>query len=148
MKYCVTLLFLIGFPIAVHAETPQSDAARKWGLIGVWAISCEAPASRENPFYIYESSDGRLFVRRDSGDFKDVNEVVSAKIIDENEFEITIDFRKFSRTMTAVYGKISNDKFRSRSNVDGSGHYTIKDGKLTHNGELSPVMNRCVRPVS
>jgi quercetin dioxygenase-like cupin family protein len=26
---------------ALTTETPQSDAARKWGLIGVWAISCE-----------------------------------------------------------------------------------------------------------
>ena len=46
MKYCVTLLFLIGFPIAGHAEAPQSDAARKWGLIGVWAINCDAPAEQ------------------------------------------------------------------------------------------------------
>ena len=114
-----------------------------WGLLGTWASNCGEPSSKENPFYSYVREGKSLLVRRETGKVNDENEVISAKVFNENEIEVTIDFKAFSRIMTGHYVKIGRDKFSPSSNVDDKGIYTIKDGRQTRDGSPAPIMKRC-----
>jgi hypothetical protein len=53
---------LLGLVMAGAAQaTPTQDAARSFGLIGVWADDCSQPASRDNEYDTYElSADGSI----------------------------------------------------------------------------------------
>ena len=139
---CLALFCLICFPAAAADQT-QADAASKWGLIGTWAISCGEPSSPGNPFYSYVRKGNALVLTRKTGKVIDTNDVISAKILNENEIELITDFKKFSKVMTSHFVRIDKDKFSLSFNVDDKGIYTIQDGKLTKDGSPAPIMKRC-----
>lgn len=139
---CFAALGLFAFP-TIAAEQTQAEVASQWGLIGTWAISCEAPATRSNPFYTFAPEGKTLVVKRAMGDHNDKNEVISAKIIDKNEIEIAVEYKAYAKIMTARYLKLGSDTFSPLSNKDQTGLYTIKDRKQVKDGSPAPVMKHC-----
>jgi hypothetical protein len=124
------------------AERMAADVAEQWGLVGSWAVECQRPPARDNPYYSYLRHGATLTVQRDVGDFRDENKVTSAAITDDGGIELVTDFKALSHVITSRYAKDNANQFRTMSNKDEKNVYSVLDGKL-RSGVPTPVMSRC-----
>jgi hypothetical protein len=123
-------------------ERVVADVAEQWGLVGNWAVDCQRPAARENPYYSYVRQGVTLTVQRDLGDFRDENKVTSAAITADGGIELVTDFKAQSHVITSRYVKDNANQFRAMSSKDEKNFYGALDGKL-RSGLPTPVMSRC-----
>jgi hypothetical protein len=140
------VLVLVGVLAAADAASAKTTAniATEWGLLGTWKIDCGVPASRSDPDLIYTVRDGQLFHDRDWGDGRDSNPVVSTSVTDKGGLEILVKFDSIKQTRQWISIKGDDGRLRtiSNRNVD-TGEYSIREGKLTANGNVTQWQTRC-----
>lgn len=128
---------------AVAATVPET--ASQWGLIGAWSLDCSLPPDRnKGAVLVYEiTPEGRLVHRRDFGDGIDESEVISAEVSQHGILNLRVFFPKLRQTRE--YGLIlqPDGTLRAIYNRNQQHQYTIKDGKFTASGELTPSQHRC-----
>src|SRR5690349_17136814 len=78
------------------AERIPVDVAADWGLLGKWAIDCEARPASTNPFYSYVMVGDKLLIKRDTGVTQDENKVLSAAATDDGGIELVTEYKAFS----------------------------------------------------
>jgi hypothetical protein len=137
---------LIGVGATPPAAFAQSnvEAAQSWGLIGTWRLDCKVPLSHSNPDLKYVVREGKLFHDRNFGDTTDSHPVIAATPRPDDLLELIVNFDEFHETRQ--YGFVHGGANRLRAiynrNVD-TGDYSIRDGKVTGNGNPSGWQYRC-----
>src|SRR5690349_14049052 len=131
----------IAVAAAAAADVPGIMA--QWGMLGTWASSCTAPASRDNPYYSWVRRGADASLDRDYGDAKDSNRVLGASVLPDGSLELRVEFKAFSQTRLNVYTKGNDGRIRMMTNQDVRGGYSVRDGKLVANGAATPWDTRC-----
>ena len=126
------------------AETLASTIV-EWGLLGSWAIDCSRRPDRDKGAVLtYEiKPDGRVMYRRDFGDAKDENEVVSASAEPDGLLNITVFFPSLHQARQFGLLLQKDGSLRASYNRDERGDYTIRDGKFVKSGQPTPAQRRC-----
>lgn len=122
-----------------------ADTAKRWGLLGTWALDCSQPASRSNGYLSYVvRTPGKLSHERNFGDASDVNEVQQARTGRGGWLELVVNFPGLSQTRkyTLMMGPDGRTKAMSNTKADGT-EATIVNGKFTANGNDTPWQVRC-----
>ncbi|MGY4626328.1 hypothetical protein [Bradyrhizobium sp. USDA 4486] len=117
----------------------------QWGLLGAWAVDCAASPDRDKGARLtYEiRKDGRVMYRRNFGEAKDENEVVSATVNAEGLLNVMVYFPSMQQTREFGLLLLKDGGLRAIYNRSERGIYTIRDGKYVGTGELTPVQQRC-----
>ncbi|WP_458159654.1 hypothetical protein [Bradyrhizobium sp. 18BD] len=137
------VLWMICMPLA-HAE-PLAATIEQWGLLGSWAVDCAARPDRDKGALLtYEiRKDGRVMYRRNFGDAKDENEVVSATVDAEGLINVMVYFPSLQQTREFGLQFSEEGSLRAIYNRSERGVYTIKDGKYAATGAPTPQQQRC-----
>ena len=142
----LTLAILVWLTLAPCASAGAvTETARKWGLIGPWSQDCSLPPDHDRgTVLIYAVSRGnRLMLRRDLGDARDANEVVGAEVSADGMLNLRVYFPSLRQTREYGLMRQPDGTMRAMYNRDRKGEYTIKDGKLTANGNPTPPLHKC-----
>lgn len=143
-RLALALVFSLALALDASAET-AAQAARKWGLIGSWALDCSLPPNNgKGALLAYEvQPGGRLVHRRNFGDVKDENAVLGAVVSDNGMLHLRVSFPSLKQTREYGMMKQPDGTIRAMYNRNAKDEYTIKDGKFTANGNPSPSQHRC-----
>ncbi|UWU74896.1 hypothetical protein N2603_33325 [Bradyrhizobium huanghuaihaiense] len=137
------LLWVAFIPLA-RADT-LAATVEQWGLLGSWAVDCAARPDRDKGALLtYEiRTDGRVMYRRNFGDARDENEVVSATVNAEGLLNVMVYFPSLhqAREFGLLLGK--DGSLRAIYNRSERGEYTIRDGKYVATGVPTPAQQRC-----
>jgi hypothetical protein len=142
----VTLAIPILLTLAPCASAGAvTETARKWGLIGWWSQDCSLPPDHDRgTVLIYAVSRGdRLMLRRDLGDAPDDNDVVGAEVSADGMLNLRVYFPSLRQTREYGLMRQPDGSMRAMYNRDDKSEYTIKDGKLTANGNPTPPLHKC-----
>lgn len=134
----------IAFASLAHAETLAATVER-WGLLGSWSVDCTLPPDRhEGTVLTYKiSKDGRVIYRRNFGDARDENEVVSATVDAEGLLNVMVFFPSLHQTREFGLMLSNEGNLRAIYNRSERGEYTIRDGKYVKTGAPTPAQQRC-----
>lgn len=137
------LLLLFALP-APSLGQMAAEAAQRWGLLGAWKPDCATPLSRSDGMQIFVVRGSALFLDRDHGDVKDSNPIPQAVINRDGTIDLTIVFEWAPQTRRNVMARRSDGRIRVITNWDvKTGDYSVRDGKLLHNGNAVPWVTRC-----
>ena len=129
---------------AAAAET-LAATVEQWGLLGSWAVDCAARPDRDKGALLtYEiREDGRVMYRRNFGEAKDENEVVSATVDAEGLLNVMVYFPSLHQTREFGLLLMKDGNLRAIYNRGERGEYTIRDGKYVATGAPTPTQRRC-----
>jgi hypothetical protein len=148
MSACARSLALALLGIVATFEAPQAqtiaETAVRWGLLGTWRLDCSQPRSRSNPDLMYVVRGGKLYHDREFGDSRDSSAVMSATVKRDKSLEVVVNFVSLKQTRQFSFMKGPDGRIRavSNRNVD-TNDYTVRDGKFTSNGNMTPWQTRC-----
>lgn len=145
----IALCVALCFASSASAET-AADVARKWGLLGTWAIDCAKPAKRRpgNTISYEVTADGGLVYRRDFNP-SDNNEVADARIEPDDTLILSIVLPQYKNQRRENGIEMRFDgSIRSVFNRGVDGTYTIRDGRFVHNGKPTPILRKCAEDAS
>jgi hypothetical protein len=134
----------IAFASLARAET-LAATVEQWGLLGSWAVDCAARPDRDKGALLtYEiRKDGRVMYRRNFGDAKDENEVVSATVNAEGLLNVMVYFPSLQQTREFGLLLSKQGSLRAIYNRSERGEDTIRDGKYVKTGAPTPPQQRC-----
>lgn len=134
----------IAFTSVARAET-LAATVEQWGLLGSWAVDCTArPDRNKGALLTYEiRKDGRVMYRRNFGEAKDENEVVSATVNAEGLLNVMVYFPSLQQTREFGLQLSKQGSLRAIYNRSERGDYTIKDGRYVATGAPTPAQQRC-----
>ena len=134
----------VAFACTASAET-LAATVQQWGLLGSWAVDCAARPDRDKGALLtYEiRKDGRVMYRRNFGDAKDENEVVSATVNAEGLLDVMVFFPALHQTREFGLLLLKDGSLRAIYNRSERGEYTIRDGKYVATGAPTPAQQRC-----
>jgi hypothetical protein len=140
LGFVVALMLTALHPVwaATTAET-----ARKWGVIGTWAVDCAIPPDRDQPLIIYEVTADRMMMRRDYGNRKDENEVSSADVSEDGILTLRIFFPAFKTTRANGIVMQPDGSIRAVYNINAKGEYIIRDGWFVASGNPTVALHKC-----
>jgi hypothetical protein len=146
-RWIAAAVLWIAFTSLGRAET-LAATVEQWGLLGSWAVDCALRPDRDmGALLTYEiRKDGRVMYRRDFGDVKDENEVVSATVNAEGLLNVMVYFPSLRQTREFGLMLTENGSLRAIYNRDERGTYTIKDGRYVKSGAPTPAQQRCYQP--
>jgi hypothetical protein len=127
------------------AAQSVADVASRWGLIGTWSLDCSKPASGSNGYLSYAvRAGGKVAHERNFGDRSDTNDVQQARTGHGGTLELVVHFPALNQTrkFTMLMGPDGRTRAMSNSRIDGT-EVTIKAGKFTANGAITPWQTRC-----
>lgn len=139
----------VAFSSLARAET-LAATIEQWGLLGSWAVDCAIRPDRDKGAVLtYEiRKDGRVMYRRNFGDTKDENEVVSASVDAEGLLNLIVYFASLHQTREFGLLHANDGSLRAIYNRSDRGEYTIKDGKYVKTGAPTLPQQRCTQPSS
>jgi hypothetical protein len=143
-KFALTAVVIALITSGGTKADSTTDAIKQWGLVGTWAIDCSKPAARANGHFTYSIERDDIAVHaRDFGNNRDRHEILEAIISPEGYLELRIRFPEFNETRVFALAKGPDGRYQTMFNHDTKGNYTIRDGKLTGNGNPAPWITRC-----
>ena len=140
----VFALLWFGLVSPASAETLTATIARS-GLLGSWAIDCSLPPDRDKGALLTYAitQDGRVMYRRNFGDARDENEVVSASTGSDGVIDVKVFFPSLHQAREFGLLLQKNGSLRAVYNRGERGDYTIRDGKFVKTGQPTPAQRRC-----
>ena len=142
----LTLALLLSLTLArsAGAET-VAQTVRQWGLIGSWALDCSLkPGRDQNAVLDYEiAGDGRVLLRRNTGEASDENEVVSADLGRDGLLNLRVYFPGLKQTREYGLMLQRDGAMRAIYNRTLKDEYTIRDGKFVGDGKPTPSHHKC-----
>ena len=140
---CLGLLALLASSAQALGQT-AAEAALRWGLLGTWKPNCATPTSRGDPRYEYVVRGAGLFLDRDYNEGKDTSSIPTAVVNRDGTIELTIIFEQAQSTRKNTLTRRGDSHIRVTTNYDiKTGEYSVRDGKLLHNGNEVPWQARC-----
>ena len=143
-RWTTAAVLWIAFAPLAHAET-LAATVEQWGLLGSWAVDCTTRPDRDKGALLtYEiRGDGRVMYRRNFGDTKDENEVVSATVNAEGVLNLMVFFPSLHQTREFGVMLTKDGGLRAIYNRSERGEYTIRDGKYVRSGAPTLAQQRC-----
>jgi hypothetical protein len=143
-RLALAIAFSLTLTAGASAET-VAQTARKWGLIGPWAVDCSLKPDRGSGAVLaYEIAPGdRVVHRRNFGNARDENEVVTADVSSDGTLNLRVFFPGLKQTRQYGLMKQPDGSMRAMYNHDQKDVYTIKDGKFTADGNTTPLQHKC-----
>ncbi|MCG2625155.1 hypothetical protein L6654_00855 [Bradyrhizobium sp. WYCCWR 13023] len=143
-RWTTAAVLWIAFTSLAGAET-LAATVEQWGLLGSWAVDCTVRPDRDKGAVLtYEiRGDGRVMYRRDFGDAKDENEVVSATVNAEGLLNLMVYFPTLHQTRQFGLLLAKDGSLRAIYNRSERGEYTIRDGKYVKTGVPTLPQQRC-----
>ncbi|WP_063691725.1 hypothetical protein [Bradyrhizobium stylosanthis] len=143
-RWTTVVLLWVALVPSARAET-LAATVEQWGLLGSWAVDCAARPDRDKGALLtYEiRKDGRVMYRRNFGDARDENEVVSATINAEGLLNVMVYFPSLHQTREFGLLLLKDGSLRAIYNRSDRGEYTIRDGKYVATGAPTPAQQRC-----
>ncbi|GLR96218.1 MULTISPECIES: hypothetical protein [Bradyrhizobium] len=143
-RWIAAVVLWVAFTSMAGAET-LAATVEQWGLLGSWAVDCAARPDRDKGALLtYEiRKDGRVMYRRNFGEAKDENEVVSATVNAEGLLDVMVFFPALHQTREFGLLLQKDGSLRAIYNRSERGEYTIKDGKYVATGAPTPAQLRC-----
>ncbi|MCG2667223.1 hypothetical protein ACFPFP_09730 [Bradyrhizobium sp. GCM10023182] len=143
-RWTTAAVLWIAFTSLAGAET-LAATVEQWGLLGSWAVDCAVRPDRDKGAVLtYEiRGDGRVMYRRDFGDAKDENEVVSATVNAEGLLNLMVYFPTLHQTRQFGLLLAKDGSLRAIYNRSERGEYTIRDGKYVKTGAPTLPQQRC-----
>ncbi|RQH13652.1 hypothetical protein [Bradyrhizobium sp. RP6] len=143
-RWIAAVVLWVAFTSVAGAET-LAATVEQWGLLGSWAVDCAARPDRDKGALLtYEiRKDGRVMYRRDFGEAKDENEVVSATVDAEGLLDLMVFFPSLRQTREFGLLLQKDGSLRAIYNRSERGEYTIRDGKYVATGAPTPAQQRC-----
>jgi hypothetical protein len=143
-RWIVAAVLWVAFTPAAGAES-LAATAEQWGLLGSWAVDCAARPDRDKGALLtYEiRKDGRVMYRRNFGEAKDENEVVSAMVSADGLLNVMVYFPSLQQTREFGLLLSKQGGLRAIYNRRERGEYTIRDGKYVATGAPTPSQQRC-----
>jgi hypothetical protein len=143
-RWIAAVVLWVAFTSMAGAET-LAATVEQWGLLGSWAVDCAARPDRDKGALLtYEiRKDGRVMYRRNFGEAKDENEVVSATVNAEGLLDVMVFFPALHQTREFGLLLQKDGSLRAIYNRSERGEYTIKDGKYVATGAPTPAQQRC-----
>jgi hypothetical protein len=143
-RWTTAAVLWIAFTSVARAET-LAATVEQWGLLGSWAVDCTARPDRDKGALLtYEiRKDGRVMYRRNFGDAKDENEVVSAAATADGLLNVMVYFPSVQQTREFGLLLSKQGSLRAIYNRSERGVYTIKDGKYVATSAPTPAQQRC-----
>ncbi|MDN5004398.1 hypothetical protein ACFQZO_26490 [Bradyrhizobium sp. GCM10027634] len=143
-RWTAAVVLWIAFSPLGHADT-LAATVEQWGLLGSWAVDCAARPDRDKGALLtYEiRKDGRVMYRRNFGDARDENEVVSATVNAEGLLNVMVFFPSLHQTREFGLMLSKNGDLRAIYNRSERGEYTIRDGRYVKTGAPTPAQQRC-----
>ena len=122
-----------------------ATTVEQWGLLGSWAVDCAARPDRDKGALLtYDiRKDGRVMYRRNFGEAKDENEVVSAMVNADGLLNVMVYFPLLQQTREFGLLLSKQGSLRAIYNRSERGEYTIRDGKYVATGAPTPSQQRC-----
>ena len=121
-----------------------ADAARKWGLIGAWAVDCSVPPDKASPLIIYAIGSGdRVLLRRDYGNRIDEQEVGSVEIAADGNLLMRTSFPSLKQIRESAIAMAPDGSIRAIYNRNEKDEYTVRDGMYVANGNPAVALHRC-----
>jgi len=138
------VMLWVAITSAVGAET-LTATVEQWGLLGSWAVDCAARPDRDKGALLtYEiRTDGRVMYRRNFGDARDENEVVSATVNADGLLNVMVYFPSLRQAREFGLRLAKDGSLRAIYNRSERGEYTIRDGKYIATGAPTPMQQRC-----
>ena len=148
-RWTTAAVLWIAFTSLAGAET-LAATVEQWGLLGSWAVDCAARPDRDKGALLtYEiRGDGRVMYRRNFGDTKDENEIVSATVNAEGLLNLMVYFPSLHQTREFGLLLAKDGSLRAIYNRNERGEYTIKGGKYVKSGTPTLPQQRCSQPSS
>jgi len=143
-RWIAAAVLWVAFEPAAGAES-LAATVEQWGLLGSWAIDCAVRPERDKgALLIYEiRKDGRVMYRRNFGETKDENEVVSATVSADGLLNVMVYFPLLQQTREFGLLLSKQGSLRAIYNRSERGEYTIRDGKYIATGAPTPAQQRC-----
>ncbi|MCG2641596.1 MULTISPECIES: hypothetical protein [Bradyrhizobium] len=143
-RWTTAAVLWIAFTSLAGAET-LAATVEQWGLLGSWAVDCTVRPDRDKGAVLtYEiRGDGRVMYRRDFGDTRDENEVVSATVNAEGLLNLMVYFPTLHQTRQFGLLLAKDGSLRAIYNRSERGEYTIRDGKYVKTGVPTLPQQRC-----
>lgn len=144
-NFLIPLTMLASITAGSAATASPVDVARKWGLVGRWAVDCANTVKQGGPHNLiaYEATrEGKLFYRRND-DPQDNNEIVDAKLGADGVIILTTELPANKQTREMAITKLADGSTRAMYNHDSEGNYSVRDGIFTANGNQTPSLRRC-----
>jgi len=143
-RWTTAALLWVALVPSARAET-LAATVEQWGLLGSWAVDCAARPDRDKGALLtYEiRKDGRVMYRRNFGDARDENEVVSATTNAEGLLNVMVYFPSLHQTREFGLLLLKDGSLRAIYNRSERGEYTIRDGKYVATGAPTPAQQRC-----
>lgn len=143
-RWTLAAVLWVAFPSIARAET-LAATIEQWGLLGSWAVDCTVRPDRDKGALLtYEiRGDGRVMYRRNFGDTRDENEVVSATVNAEGLLNLMVYFPSLHQTREFGLMLAKDGSLRAVYNRSERGEYTIRDGKYVKSGAPTPPQQRC-----
>jgi hypothetical protein len=143
-RWIAAAVLWVAFEPAAGAES-LAATVEQWGLLGSWAIDCAVRPDRDKgALLIYEiRKDGRVMYRRNFGETKDENEVVSATVSTDGMLNVMVYFPSLQQTREFGLLLSKQGSLRAIYNRSERGEYTIRDGKYVATGAPTPAQQRC-----
>ena len=143
-RWIAVAVLWVALTSTAGAETLASTV-EQWGLLGSWAVDCTARPDRDKGALLtYEiRKDGRVMYRRNFGEAKDENEVVSATVNAEGLLNMMVYFPSLRQAREFGLMLQKDGNLRAIYNRSERGEYTIRDGKYVATGAPTPAQQRC-----
>lgn len=143
-RWIAAAVLWVAFEPAAGAES-LAATVEQWGLLGSWAIDCAVRPDRDKgALLIYEiRKDGRVMYRRNFGETKDENEVVSATVSADGMLNVMVYFPSLQQTREFGLLLSKQGSLRAIYNRSERGEYTIRDAKYVATGAPTPAQQRC-----
>ncbi|MCP3370074.1 hypothetical protein [Bradyrhizobium cajani] len=143
-RWIAAAVLWIALASTARAET-LAVTVEQWGLLGSWAVDCAARPDRDKGALLtYEiRKDGRVMYRRNFGDARDENEVVSATVNAEGLLNVMVFFPSLHQTREFGLFLQEDGSLRAIYNRSERGEYTIRDGKYVATGTPTLTQQRC-----
>jgi hypothetical protein len=140
----LALVFALALPLGASAET-VAQTVQNWGLIGPWSLDCSLRPDRNRGTVLDYAivGDDRVVFRRNFGDQSDESEVVTAEISKDGMLNLRVFFPSLKQTRE--YGLMMQPEGTVRAiyNRSQKNEYSIRDGKFTADGSLTPPQYKC-----
>lgn len=143
-RWIAAAVLWVAFTPAAGAES-LAATIEQWGLLGSWAVDCAVRPDRDKGALLtYEiRKDGRVMYRRNFGEAKDENEVVSAMVNADGLLDVMVYFPLLQQTREFGLLLSKQGSLRAIYNRSERGEYTIRDGKYVATGAPTPAQQRC-----
>ena len=144
----IHLIVLVLFAVLTTSEASLAqtvaETASRWGLVGTWRLDCSKAPTRADGDLRYVVREGKLFHDREFGDVRDSSPIMSATTKPDGSIELVLNLTSFAQTRQYSIMMGSDGRIRaiSNRNVD-TNEYSIREGKLTANGNDTPWQTRC-----